>query len=89
MKQHKKYAVIVCTKCKQPKITETKQKTTKCIRCGKTLDLTKTTFVFETNNIDEARQVIGQINADQDDKLDEFKTFLTYNAGSPLPKRRE
>jgi PHP family Zn ribbon phosphoesterase len=76
MKQHKKYAVIVCNKCKQPKIVETKQKTTKCMRCGKTIQLSKTVFVFETNNISEARQVIGQINAEQDNHLDEFKDFL-------------
>jgi len=76
MKQHKKYAVIVCDKCKQPKITETKQKTTQCPRCGKTLQLSKTPFVYETNSISEAQQVIGQINAIKDDHLDEFKTFL-------------
>ncbi|MBS3802150.1 MAG: hypothetical protein KGY65_05305 [Candidatus Thermoplasmatota archaeon] len=76
MKQHKKYAVIVCNTCKQPKITETKQKTTKCMRCGKTLQLSKTPFVYETNTLSEAQQVIGQINASKDDHLDEFKTFL-------------
>ncbi len=76
MKQHKKYAVILCKFCKQPKITETKQKTTTCPRCNKTLNLAKTSFIFETNNISEAQQVIGQINAKKDDQLDEFKTFL-------------
>ena len=76
MKQHKKYAVIICNKCKQPKITETKLKTTKCTRCGKTITLSKTPFVYETNTLSEAQQVIGQINASKDDHLDEFKTFL-------------
>lgn len=76
MKQHKKYVVIICNKCKQPKITETKQKTTKCTHCGKTINLSKTPFVYETNTLSEAQQVIGQINASKDDHLDEFKTFL-------------
>ena len=76
MKQHKKYAVIICKYCKQPKITETKQKTTTCPRCGKTLQLSKISFIYESNNISEAQQIIGQINASKDDQLDEFKTFL-------------
>jgi len=76
MDQQKKYAVIMCKFCKQPKITETKQKTTSCPRCNKTLHLSKTPFIFESNNISEAQQVVGQINAKKDDRLDEFKTFL-------------
>jgi PHP family Zn ribbon phosphoesterase len=76
MSQQKKYAVLICTKCKNPKITATTQKTTKCPRCGKTIHLNKISFIYETNSISEARQVIGQINAEQDNHLDEFKDFL-------------
>ncbi|MDG6219737.1 MAG: hypothetical protein QCI00_09920 [Candidatus Thermoplasmatota archaeon] len=73
---HKKYAVIICRYCKHPKITETRHKTTSCPRCGKTLPLSKTIFLYETDNLSEAQQVIGQINAAKVDKVDEFKTFL-------------
>lgn len=76
MKQHKKYTVIICEKCKNPKIAETTHKTTRCPRCGKTISLDKTVFLFETNNISEARQIIGQINAKKDEKLEEFKELL-------------
>lgn len=76
MTPQKKYAVIICKYCKQPKITETHHKTTKCPRCGKTLHLQKTIFIHETNILSEAQQAIGQINAAKVDKLDEFKTFI-------------
>ena len=76
MSSEKKYAVIICRNCHYPKITETKQKTTKCPRCGKSLTLSKTKTYYETNYLSKARQVIGQINAEQDDRLDEFKNFL-------------
>lgn len=76
MISQQKYAVIICRYCKQPKITETRHKTTKCPRCGKTLPLSKTVFIHQTNNLSEAQQVIGQINAAKADKLDEFKTFV-------------
>lgn len=76
MVQQKKFAVVICKHCKKPKITETNQKTTRCPHCGKTIDLSKTIFMKETNNLSEAQQVLGQINAKNDDRLDEFKTFL-------------
>ena len=74
--KQKRYAVIICKHCKKPKIAETKQKTTMCPHCGKTLQLSKTPFVFETNSISDAQQIIGQINASKDDHLDQFRTFL-------------
>jgi predicted metal-binding protein len=66
MEQHKKYAVVICKHCKKPKITETKQK----------ILISKTVLIKQTNNLSEAQQVVGQINAKNDDCLDEFKTFL-------------
>ena len=79
IKKQKRYAVIICTHCKKPKIVETKQKTTMCPHCGKTLPLSKISLVFTTNNLSEAQQIIGQINASKDDHLDEFKTFLRHS----------
>jgi len=76
MEQQKKYAVVICKHCKKPKITETNQKTTTCPHCGKKIDLSKTMFIKQTNNLSEAQQALGQINAENDDHLDEFKTFL-------------
>ena len=76
MDQQKKYAVIICTKCKRPKIIETGKKTTLCQQCGKKIDLSKISFIFQTNNLSEAQQVIGQINAEKNGHLKEFKTFL-------------
>ena len=76
MQQLKKYAVIICKNCKKPKITETKPKTTICPHCGKKIDLSKTMFIKQTNNLSEAQQVFGQINAENVNRLDEFKTFL-------------
>jgi len=49
-----------------------------CPHCGKTLQLSKTPFVFETKNISDAQQIIGKINAKNDDRLDEFKIIKFF-----------
>ena len=76
LKKQKRYAVIICKHCKKPKIVETKQKTTMCPHCGKTIPLLKTPIIYESNSISDAQQIIGQINARKDNHLSEFKTFL-------------
>ena len=71
-----RYAVIICPHCTTPKIIEQKHKTTSCISCGKHLIIKKTKIQYKTDSIEKARQIIGQINAEQDGQLDHFKTIL-------------
>lgn len=71
-----KYAVIICPHCQTSKIIEQKHQTTRCIRCGKQLTIKKITIQYQTNSLKKAQQALGQINAEKDNHLDEFKTFL-------------
>ncbi len=57
------YQVISCRQCGAPRIVETKRKTTQCPRCGSRLDLERVLVHAETGSIEEARDAVGQINA--------------------------
>jgi hypothetical protein len=59
-----RFGVIICPQCKQVKGLELSSKTTKCIRCGKTLQLEKITIFYETDSQEKLRQVIGLLNAE-------------------------
>lgn len=58
------------------KIIEPVHKSTKCIRCGKQLQLKQVKIQYETNSLEKAQQALGQINAEKDGRLHDFKTFL-------------
>ena len=60
-----RFGVIVCPRCKSPKGVDLSYKTTKCIRCGKNLQLNKVKILFKTNSIEEVQIKIGNINADK------------------------
>jgi transposase-like protein len=68
--------VIVCPRCKQAKGVDVSAKTTKCTRCGKTLQLKKLTIFYETASQEKLRHAIGQINAQLDKKESAYKKFL-------------
>ena len=72
----KRYAVITCSKCKRSRIIETIHKKTKCPHCGKIFEISKLKKLFETNSQEEARNVIGLINAKKDGMEDEFTASL-------------
>ena len=48
-------------------------KTTKCIRCGKSLKLDRIKILYETESDIKMRHYLGLINAEMDDNLEEFK----------------
>ena len=68
-----KYGIVVCSKCKKAKGVDLSFKTTRCIRCGKILKLDKTKILHITNSEQELRCYLGQVNADLDGKLEEFR----------------
>lgn len=57
------YQVISCRDCGTPRVVEAHRKTTQCPRCGKRLDLEKVIVHAETEDMAEARDAVGQINA--------------------------
>jgi hypothetical protein len=65
-----RFGVIVCPQCKQVKGLNLSSKTTKCIRCGKTLQMKKLKIFYETDSQEKLQQAIGLLNA----KLDENST---------------
>ncbi|MCX6671963.1 MAG: hypothetical protein NTX92_08595 [Euryarchaeota archaeon] len=71
-----RFGVIVCPQCKQVKGIELSSKTTKCIRCGKTLELKKLTIFYETDSQEKLRQAIGLLNAELDTNSSANKKFL-------------
>jgi len=74
-----KYGIIVCTKCKQVKGVELRYKSTRCIKCNKTIKLDKVRILFETNSKGELSHAIGLINADFDGKVEDFKKIFEKN----------
>jgi ribosomal protein L37AE/L43A len=71
-----KYGVVVCPKCKNPKVVLLSFKTSKCTRCNKILDIEKLKIIHKTNSESEVRAVIGLINADNAGKYDDFKKMM-------------
>jgi DNA-directed RNA polymerase subunit RPC12/RpoP len=60
--------VIVCPYCQQVKGVSLSSKTTKCIRCGRTLYMKKLKIFFETESQEKLRQAIGKMNAELEKK---------------------
>jgi len=74
-----RFGVIVCPHCKYVKGIELSSKTTKCVRCGKTLQLEKIIIFYETDSQEKLRQVIGLLNAKLDGDSSANKEFLFDN----------
>jgi len=68
--------VIVCPACKQVKGVDLSSKTTKCTRCGKSLQLSKLKILYETESQEKLRQAIGVMNAKIDKKPVTDKKFF-------------
>jgi hypothetical protein len=59
-----KYGIVVCSKCKKAKIVDLSYKTTKCIICKKTLNISKINISYKSDSQKQIRQVIGKINSE-------------------------
>lgn len=68
--------VIVCPVCKQVKGVDLSSKTTKCTRCGKTLQVKSLKIFYTTESQEKLRQAIGVMNAKIDKKPVTDKKFL-------------
>jgi hypothetical protein len=71
-----RFGVIVCPQCKQVKGVNLSSKTTKCIRCGKTLHMKKLKIFYETESQEKLRKAIGVINNELAEKCNTFKKFI-------------
>jgi hypothetical protein len=63
-----RFGVIVCPQCNQVKGMDLSIKTTKCIRCGKTLQMKKLKIFYETESQKKLRIAIGLLNAELEEK---------------------
>ena len=57
-----KYGIIVCPKCKKSKVVILFNKTTKCTRCGKNLNLKKIPILYKSDSGNKVREYIGILN---------------------------
>ena len=71
-----KFGIIVCPNCKKAKGADLLSKTTKCIGCGKTLQLDTLKILYKTDSRQELQKVIGLINAERDGKLKDFRKII-------------
>ncbi len=71
-----KYGVVVCLKCKNPKVVLLSSKSSKCMRCGKILYIDKLKIFFKTNSKSKVRTAVGLINAEKDSKVNLFKKII-------------
>ena len=71
-----KFGVIVCPQCKQVKGVDLFSKTTKCIRCGKTLQMKKLKIFYETESQEELHETVGLMNVVLEEKHDTFTKLL-------------
>jgi len=70
------FGVIVCSGCKKAKGVNLSSKTTKCIRCGKTLNLEKLKILYKTTSRQKLQNALGVINADMAGRLEDFKKVM-------------
>ena len=71
-----RFGVIVCPYCKLVKAVDLSSKTTKCIRCGKILQLKKVKIFYETDSQEKLRQAVGLMNAQLQGKRGTFLEFF-------------
>ena len=74
-----RYGVIVCPKCKIAKGINLDSKTTKCVKCNKTLQIHKLRILFESSDLCSIGEYIGLVNAKNDGNYEDFKIFLKNN----------
>jgi hypothetical protein len=71
-----RFGVIVCPQCKQVKGVNLTSKTTKCIRCGKILEMKKLKIFYETESLEKLRNAIGLVNIELVENCDTFRNLL-------------
>jgi len=72
-----KYGIVVCSKCKRAKGFLLSNKTTRCVVCGKVLNIKKQKIMFKTDSQIEMQNAIGIINANIDDNSKNFLKLLS------------
>jgi hypothetical protein len=59
-----KFGIIVCPKCKKAKGVDLCNKTSKCFRCNKVIELKKIRILYRTNSQQKLRHSLGLINSE-------------------------
>jgi hypothetical protein len=66
-----KYGVIICSKCKKIKAVDLSNKTSKCIYCGRTLNIRKIKIFYKSDNLFDIQSYVGYLNI----KLEKNKIY--------------
>ena len=70
------FYVIICPRCKTPRIIKDNVKTVTCFNCGKHLTPKHLNKYYQTENLEEAQRVLGILNARRDGREDEFTSIF-------------
>jgi hypothetical protein len=71
-----RYGIIICSKCRNLKIVDLSNKTTKCQKCKKILKIDKIKILSKNNSQTKLRKIIGLLNAETDNKGESFKKTI-------------
>lgn len=75
--------VVACPRCRRAKVVERGRKTTTCAVCGRPLKLAQARVLFETDEVDAAREAAGLANAKLAGREGEFQRSLAALAPEP------
>lgn len=67
------YAVIVCSKCRRPKVTDVRNKWTKCPSCGKRLETRRMRSFGEADDPIDLIPIVGELNKKQGEALSTYR----------------
>jgi uncharacterized protein YbaR (Trm112 family) len=71
-----KYGIVVCPKCKNPKVVLLSFKSSKCMRCGKILYIDKLKIFYKTSSKSKVRTAVGLINAERNKACTNFNKII-------------
>ncbi len=69
------YTVIVCSKCRRPKVTDVHNKWTKCPSCGKRLETRRMRHFGTADDPVDLIQIVGDLNRKQGEALTTYRNL--------------
>lgn len=70
------YAVVACSRCRRSLVVEEGRKQAACAHCSRTLDLANVRAFHRGEDLEEARQMVGLVNARLAGREDEYARAL-------------
>ncbi len=83
------YLVVACPRCRRSRVVEQQRKTTTCGSCGRTLKLAEQRIWFTGPDLDEARRMVGMVNARLSGREEEYERHLLPAAPAAIAPRHD